>query len=100
MEILGSIFILLGLLVRFTPLRNYITPFNMLPKADKDKIYFIKMGTFVGNSLILAGVMFILTHFIAIWLNKPEINDYGMYATIAIMIPYTLIKASSKEYKV
>ena len=100
MTTLAIIFIFLGILVRFTKLGNNISPFNMLPKEDRENINIKKMAVFTGNSLMIMGALFFASHLLAIWLNQPEINDLALFGIVLTMTPYILFKANSDKYRV
>lgn len=77
-----------------------IAGYNTLPADEKAKYDIEAIATLFRNVFLSMAALIILGYFAAQWLEKPMIEGFAFWAAIIIGIPFLLIKANSKRYKI
>ena len=99
MIIAAIILILLGALIKYGKMYFLIAGYNTLPKEEKNKYNVDGIATVLWNGMLGMALILILGHFIAKWLDYPQVGTYAMFGALIIGIPYILIKSNSGKYK-
>ena len=77
-----------------------IAGYNSLPKEEQEKYDIEKIATLFKNVMFGMAFILILGYFIAKWFNYPAVETYSLWVAFIIGIPYLLVKANSKKYKI
>jgi len=94
------LFILAGALVKFGKMYFLIAGYNTLPKEEKNKYDVAGIATVMWNGMLGMAIIIVIGYFLAKWLDNPQIETYAMFAALIIGMPYILIKANSKKYRI
>jgi uncharacterized protein DUF3784 len=93
------IFIILGIAIKHGKMYSLIAGYNTMPKAEQQKIDIAAIATVLRNALFgMAGIM-IFGLLLAEWFKTPVVENIGFYGALILGIPYLLIGANSKKYR-
>ena len=70
-----------------------------MPKEEKEKYDIEGIATIFRNVMFGMALIIIVGYFIAEITESPNIQDYAFWTSMAIGIPYLLIKSNSKKFK-
>ena len=76
-----------------------IAGYNTMPKEEKEKYDIEGIASEFRNVMFGMALIIIVGYFIANLTESPIIQDYAFWASMAIGIPYLLIKSNSKKFK-
>jgi hypothetical protein len=99
MTVSAIIFIILGILIKYGKMYWLIAGYNTMPKEEKEKYDIEGIATVFRNVMFGMALIIIVGYFIANFTESPNIQDYAFWASMAIGIPYLLIKSNSKKFK-
>lgn len=77
-----------------------IAGYNTMSKTEKSKYNIEGIATLFRNALFGMAIIIITGHFIALWLEKAQIELISLVAAILLGIPYLLINSNSDKYKI
>jgi cytochrome bd-type quinol oxidase subunit 2 len=100
MIVVAIIFIVLGVLIKHGKMYFLIAGYNTMPKEEKTKYNIEGIATVFRNSMFGMGLIIIIGHFTAKWLEDPQVEIISLIVSIIIGIPYLLIKSNSDKYKI
>lgn len=92
-------FIVLGFLIKYGKMYFLIAGYNTLPKKEKEKFHIDKIATVFRNVMLGIGIITIVGHYIARWVQNPNIEDYAFWSSLAIGMPYLIIESNSEKYR-
>ena len=99
MIVTAIIFIILGVLIKYGKMYWLIGGYNTMPKEEKEKYDIEGIATIFRNVMFGMALIIIVGYFIAEITESPNIQDYAFWTSMAIGIPYLLIKSNSKKFK-
>ncbi len=99
MIVTAIIFIILGVLIKYGKMYWLIAGYNTMPKEEKEKYDIEGIATIFRNVMFGMALIIIVGYFIAEITESPNIQDYAFWTSMAIGIPYLLIKSNSKKFK-
>lgn len=99
MIVTAIIFIILGVLIKYGKMYWLIAGYNTMPKEEKEKYDIEGIATIFRNVMFGMALIIIIGYFIAEITESPNIQDYAFWTSMAIGIPYLLIKSNSKKFK-
>lgn len=94
------IFIVLGILVRYFKMYLLMAGYNTMSKVEKAEIDVKQLANIFKNGMFGMAIIIFIGYLISQYFNKPEIENYFLFASFIIGIPYLLIKANSKNFKI
>lgn len=100
MIVVAILFIILGVLIKYGKMYFLIAGYNTMPKEEKKKQDIRGIATVFKNAMFGMALLIIIGFFTAKWFESPKIEDYTFWSSILIGVPYLLIKANSKKYKI
>lgn len=99
MIVTAIIFIILGILIKYEKMYWLIAGYNTMPKEEKEKYDIEGIATVFRNVMFGMALIIISGYSIAQLTENSNIQNYAFWASMAIGIPYLLIKSNSKEFK-
>jgi hypothetical protein len=99
MIVSAIIFIILGILIKYGKMYWLIAGYNTMPREEKEKYDIEGIATVFRNVMFGMALIIIVGYFIANLAESPNIQDYAFWTSMAIGIPYLLIKSNSNKFK-
>lgn len=99
MLIAASIFIILGILIKYGKMYFLIAGYNTMDPEEKANYNIERIATLFRNVMFGMAAIIFIGYLFSKWLEIPNFELYSFYAAILIGIPYLLIQANSKKYK-
>lgn len=100
MIVTAIIFIVLGIIIKYGKMYWLIAGYNTMSKEEKEKYDIEGIATVFRNALFGMAFIIIGGYFIAELAENSNIQNYSFWTSVAIGIPYLLIKSNSKKYKI
>lgn len=97
---IALLFIIFGLLIKYGKMYFLIAGYNTMSKEEKEKIDIQGIATLYRNVLFGMALTIIVGYFIAKKFENSTIESIVFFAAIVIGVPYLLIAANSKKYKI
>ena len=100
MIIAAAVFVLLGILIKHGKMYFLIAGYNTMPK-DKKKQYDVRgIATLMRNVMFTMAAILALGYVLDKWLEIPNAETIFLSIAILVGLPYLVIKANSKKYKI
>jgi hypothetical protein len=100
MIVAAIVFILLGILIKYGKFYFLIAGYNTMPKKEQEKYNIKGIASVFTNAMFGMALLIIIGFLVAKWFKSPKIEDYTYWSSILIGVPYLLIQANSKKYKI
>ncbi|EGV44424.1 DUF3784 domain-containing protein [Bizionia argentinensis JUB59] len=100
MILTAVLFLVFAILIKNFKLYDLIAGYNTMPDAEKAIYNMPKIGNLLANVLIMMATIILIAYGFSKWLDNEQIGAIGISAAILIGLPYLLIKANSKAYKI
>jgi len=100
MIVTAIIFIILGIIIKYGKMYWLIAGYNTMPKEEKEKYDIEGIASVFRNVMFGMALIIIVGYFIADMTESPNIENYAFWTSMAIGIPYLLIKSNSKKFKI
>lgn len=93
------LFIVLGILVRYFKMYMLMAGYNTMSKDEKAEVDVKKLANVFRNGMFGMAIIIIIGYLISQYLNEPKIENYFLFASFIIGVPYLLIYANAKNTK-
>jgi len=100
MILVATIFIILGILIKYGKMYFLIAGYNTMTAEKKAKYNIDGIATLMRNVLFAMALIILLGYFLAKELDNPNLKMIFMSVAFLIGIPYLLIRANSNKYKI
>lgn len=100
MIIVATIFIILGILIKYGKMYFLIAGYNTMTAEKKTKYNIDGIATLMRNVLFAMALIILLGYFLGKELDNPNLEMIFMSVAFLIGIPYLLIRANSNKYKI
>ena len=100
MIVTAIIFIVIGILIKYGKMYFLIAGYNTMPREEKEKYNIAGIATLFGNVMFGMALIIITGYLITELTENPNIQNYALWPSMIIGIPYLLIKSNSKKYKI
>jgi len=94
------LFAVLGIMIKYGKMYYLIAGYNTLPKEKQALIDIAGVATLLRNVMFSMAFGVIIGYLLALWLKNPAIETYSLITTLAIGIPYLIIRSNSKKYQI
>ncbi|MBU2526139.1 MAG: DUF3784 domain-containing protein [Bacteroidetes bacterium] len=93
------LFIVLGILIKYGKMYGLIAGYNTMTKEEKEKYDVAGIATVFRNAMFGMAFIIIFGYIISKRAQNPDIQNYALWISLMIGIPYLLIESNSKKYK-
>ena len=93
------IFLILGIIIKYGKMYFLISGYNTLTKEEQQKVDVKGVATVFRNVMFGMALIIIIGYLIAQKFENDNIEIIAFVCAILLGIPYLLIKANSKKYK-
>ena len=100
MIVTATIFIILGILIKYGKMYSLIAGYNTMSKEEQEKYDIKGIATVFRNAMFGMALIMIVGFFLARNIDNLKIETYSFWTSLIIGIPYLLIKSNSKEFKI
>ena len=94
------IFIALGILIKYFKMYSLIAGYNTMSKKEKKNIDIKKLADVLRNGMFGMAMILIFGYLISEYYQEPKVENYFLFASFILGIPYILIKSNSKNIKI
>jgi hypothetical protein len=94
------IFIALGILIKYFKMYSLIAGYNTMSKKEKENIDIKKLADVLRNGMFGMAMILIVGYLISEYTQEPKVENYFIFASFILGIPYMLIKSNSKNIKI
>lgn len=96
---IAILYVVLGILIKYGKMYFLIAGYNTKTKEDQEKYDIEGIATVFRNVMFGMAFILIIGYFSAKWTGNPDFQDYSLWVSLIIGVPYLLIKSNSKKYK-
>jgi hypothetical protein len=100
MLIIVGIFAVLGAMIKYGKMYFLIAGYNTLTAEEKAKYDLEGIATLMRNVLFGMALVVLIGFFASLWLTKPTLQEYALLIAIGIGVPYLIVRANSKKYRI
>lgn len=100
MIVVGFIFIAIAVAIKYGKMYSLIAGYNTMPEKEKAKYDIKRMGNMMGNVFFIMAFLLFVGYFAAKHFDDPEIEWISLSVIVFLGIPYLLIRANSKKFKI
>ena len=97
--LIASVFVVIGVLIKYGKFYNLIAGYNTLSKEEKEKYDIERIGNLFLGVMIFMAVIVLIGYVLSKVYNNFNIELTFLFISNMLGIPYLLIKANSKKYK-
>ena len=98
--VISLIFIGLGVAIKYGKMYVLIAGYNTMPKEKQEQYDIEGIATVFRNAMFGMSFIIMISYLIAIWLENPKIEIYGIFIAVCIGLPYLLVVSNSGKYKI
>ena len=100
MLLAAIIFVIIGIIVKHGKMYGLIAGYNTLPVEEQKKYDIEKIATLLRNVMFGMATIIILGYLGARYFDYTSLEYISFFGALIVGIPYLLIMANSKKYKV